>query len=54
MYSLDEYLTDAEADAVRAYLSAYRAEYERLREAGHAGIHERLVYWSELAHQAGK
>ncbi len=54
MYTLDEYLTDEEADAARAYLSAYCAEYDRVWQAGCAGDRERLMYWSELAHQAGK
>ena len=54
MYTLDTYLTPAEARAERAYLEAYRAAYARLYEPEWAGDRERLVYWSELAHAAGR
>ena len=54
MYTLDTYLTPAEARAERAYLEAYRAEYERLYKAEWAGDRERLVYWSEVAHRVGR
>ena len=54
MYSIYEYLSEAEAGAERAYRQAYHAEYMRVYEPGHGEDRERLVYWSELAHQAGK
>lgn len=54
MESLAMYLTEAEARAVCAYREAYSAEYMRLYEPRHAGDHERLLFWSELAHRAGK
>ncbi len=52
-------LTQAEAGAERAYLEAYRVEYERVQDVSAlAGlrVHEiqvRLAYWAHLAHGAG-
>ena len=45
-----DYLTPEEAEACRAYLRSYSAEYERLRdrETDEMGL---LRYWSELAHR---
>ncbi len=54
MHTIDEYLSDVEASAERAYRQAYYSEYMRLYEPGRSGDRERLVYWSELAHRAGK
>ena len=54
MYTIDEYLTELEARAERTYREAYCAEYLRLYEPGHSTDRERLMYWSELAHRAGK
>lgn len=54
MDTLDGYLTEAEADAERAYRRAYHAEYTRLWEPNRSGDRERLLFWSELAHWAGK
>ena len=54
MYTIHEYLTEAEARAERAYSQAYYEEYMRLYKPGYSGDRERLVYWSELAHRAGR
>ena len=54
MYALDEYLTETESAAERAYFAAYRREYERNYDPKYAGDREKLIYWSALAHSAGK
>ncbi len=54
MYTLESFLPEHEARAERAYLEGYRTEYARLSEPGQAADRERLLYWSELAHRAGK
>ena len=54
MYTLDSYLPEHEARAERAYRQAYCVEYLRLHEPKHASNRERLLYWSDLAHRAGK
>ena len=48
-----DYLAPKEAEACRAYLGVYSAEYERLRDRETEEL-EVLRYWSELAHSAGK
>ena len=54
METVYEYLTPVEAQAQRAYLDAYRAAYARVYEPGHSQDRERLLYWSALAHGAGR
>ena len=54
MYTLNSYLPEHEARAERTYRQAYCAEYLRLHDPQHASNRERLLYWSELAHRAGK
>ena len=54
MYTLDTYLTPAEARVERAYLQAYRGAYARLYEPKWTGDREHLLYWSQLAHAAGR
>ncbi len=54
MDTLDRYLTESEAGGERAYRRAYHAEYTRLWEPNRSGDRERLLFWSELAHQVGK
>ena len=54
MYTLDSYLPEHEARAERAFRHAYCAEYTRLYKPCYSEDRERLVYWGELAHRAGK
>ncbi|MDQ3856770.1 MAG: hypothetical protein M3281_10310 [Chloroflexota bacterium] len=54
MDTIDSYLTEAEAEAEHAYRRAYSAEYLRLYDPLLSGDRQYVVYWSALAHAAGK
>ena len=54
MYGISSYLTEAEGRAEQEYRRAYYDEYMRLYDPAHSTRPERVVYWSELAHRAGK
>lgn len=52
--SVYELLTDVEASGARAYVEAFRAEYERVYDASNAGDVTMLRFWQSLAHTTAR
>lgn len=52
--SVYDLLTDVEASGARAYVEAFRAEYERVYDQRHAGDMTMLRFWQSLAHTSAR